>query len=65
MLAMVVQTTRAFRQPMSSFTTIASMLAPTGMGEEGHVSHCIRTAPGYRLAPITPTANTVPIHPLD
>ena len=31
MLAMGVQTTRAVRQPTSSFTTIASKLAPTGL----------------------------------
>ena len=34
MLAMVAQSPRAFRQPASSLTTIASMLAPTDYGDQ-------------------------------
>ena len=41
MLAMVAQTPRAFRQPTSSLTTIASMLAPTGFWCHAHI--CIPT----------------------
>ncbi len=45
MLAMVVQTPRGVRQPVSSLTTIASMLAPTGVRARDQAC-CLRYSPG-------------------
>ncbi len=38
MLARNARTTRAFRQPTSSLTSIASMLAPTGFNQHQQVN---------------------------
>ncbi len=64
MLAMVVRAPRGIRQPASSLTSIASMLAPTGMV---YTSRCSgdckiafasksnrRTAAPTRTAPVKP-----------
>jgi hypothetical protein len=46
MLAMEVQAPRAIKQPASSLTSIASKLAPTGVGVTRALRSSVKTASG-------------------
>ncbi len=61
MLAMVVRAPRGIRQPASSLTSIASMLAPTGMVYTSRCSGDCKIAFASKPAP-TRTAPVKPNH---
>jgi hypothetical protein len=66
MLAMDVRTLRGVRQPASSLTTFASMLAPTGIGDRCDIKVGCQAAFAGKPAPtVVVGVHTIPVSPRD